>query len=156
MRLICMWSLPRQLIEQPTSPLMSPQHTFLTYPVAKTTASQWHLTASTVLALPAPQHPSRHVSQTAQMWKVLARNGMNRLQQLMSLRAVPTCENLYHAGLSLCHCDGVMGGQQWVRLLHSHHADREWHLKYVHVRLQPVQRPWPNMWPQLLSDSHSI
>lgn len=135
MGLICMWSLRRQLTEQPTSPLMSPQHTFLTYPVAKTTACQWHLTASTVLALPAPQHPYRHVSQIAHMWKVLACNGTNRLKQLLSLRAVPTCETLYHAGLPLCHCDGVMGGQQWVGFLHSHHADREWHLKYVHVRL---------------------
>lgn len=68
------------------------------------------------------------------MWKVLACNGMNRLNQLLSLRAVPTCENLYHTGLSVCHCDGVMGGQQWVGLLHSQHADRECHLKYVHVR----------------------
>lgn len=90
---------------------MSPQHTFLTYPVAKTTASQWHLRASTVLALPAPQHPYRHASQMAQMWKVLACHGTNRLKLFLSPRAMPTGENLYRAGLSVCHCDGVMGGQ---------------------------------------------
>lgn len=71
----------------------------------------------------------------AQMWKVGACNGMNRLKQLLSLRAVPTCEDLDHAGLSLCHCAGVLGGQQRVGLLHSHHADQERLLKYVHVRL---------------------
>lgn len=81
------------------------------------------------------------------MKDVLACIGTNKLNQLWFFRAVPTCEDLYHAGLPLCHRDGVVGGQQWVELLHSHHADRGGHLKYVHDRFEPMQHPWTHLWP---------
>lgn len=71
----------------------------------------------------------------ALMKNVLACKYTKKLNQFLSFRAVPTCENLYQAGLSLCPCGGGVGGQQWVGLLHSHHSDRGRHLKCVHVRL---------------------
>lgn len=69
------------------------------------------------------------------MKNVLVCKYIKKLIQFLPFRAMPTYENLYQAGLSLRHCGGGVGRQQWVGLLHSHHSDRGRHLKCVHVRL---------------------
>lgn len=157
----CTMCQPRRETIKLSSPPMPQWPTFLACGVGKTTLLQWHLKAGAVPAPPVQRPPYRRVGFTPPTW-LQWQEYRNKLKPVpinlgaLSLRAVSTEGNLHHAGLSLCHRSGHLAGRQRAGLLHGHHADRQWHLKCMHVRLQWMQRSWSDLWPQLHGVRHSL